>query len=193
MPLRDPRRLVSERLGEPYALDDLGRVGPAGERDADPAHSRTSARSERKLIALMARLEAEGLIETVRRGAALVGGELNHTAAAFAAFLDRPVEHRPADPAAALARGDAHALDLTAPHAAPGEPGNEAELQDADHLPVAIDNREELVRVAVDSGKRLRVARVQRRSDALAPASDRVVGEHADDRRQIVRCGAAKC
>src|SRR5260221_8237375 len=113
--------------------------------------------SQRKLIALVGRPEAEGFIETVRAGAALVRGELDQAAAAFAALLDRPFKHRPADTALARARGDAHPLDLAAPHAAPGEPGDEAELQDADHPPAALGHREELVGIALDRGKRLGV------------------------------------
>ena len=36
MPFGDPSRLVAERLGELDAVDDLGRVGSAGERDTEP-------------------------------------------------------------------------------------------------------------------------------------------------------------
>ncbi len=105
----------------------------------------------------MGRLKAKGLVKTVRGGAALVRGQLNHPAAAFAAFLDRPFEHRSADAALTLARRDAHALDLAAPHTAPRKPGDEAQLQNADHSPVAIGNHEELIGVALDRGESVAV------------------------------------
>src|SRR3979409_1287342 len=113
----------------------------------------------------MGRLKAKGLVKPVRGRAALVRGQLDQPAAAPAALLDRPFEQRPADGAAAVAGGafaggDAHALDLAAPHAAPGEPGNEAELQNADDLPATFGDDEKLVRIALDRGERLTVAGV---------------------------------
>src|SRR5580765_8019814 len=116
--------------------------------------------SEREFIALVRRPEAERLVEAVRGGPALVAGQLDEAAAAFPAFLDRPQEHRAADAGAALGLGDPYALDLAAPHAAPGQPGNEAELQDADHLSPIFGDREELVGVALDCGEGRGVARV---------------------------------
>src|ERR1700731_4490645 len=100
--------------------------------------------SERELIALMGRLKAERLVKTVRGRAALVRGQLHQSATAPAALLDRPLEHRPADAAGAFAGGDPHAFDLAAPHAAPGQAGNKAELQNADEMPAAFGNREKL-------------------------------------------------
>src|SRR5947208_5438407 len=82
----------------------------------------------------MGRLKPRGLVKTVRGGTTLVRGQLDETAAAPAALLDSPFEHRPADAAGTLAGGNAHALDLAAPHAAPSEPGNKAELQNADDI-----------------------------------------------------------
>src|SRR5260370_12604838 len=119
--------------------------------------------SERELITLVGRLKAKGLVKTVRGGAALVRGQLDQPAAAPAAFLDRPFEHRPADAAAALRGSDSHALDLAAPHAAPGEPGNKAELQNADYQAPAFGNREKPVGVALDRRERVTVAVVQLR------------------------------
>src|ERR1700724_1576652 len=148
--------------------------------------------SERELIALMGRLKAERLVKTVRGRAGLVRGQLHQPAAMPAALLDRPLEHRPANAAGAFARGDPHALDLAAPHAAPAEPGDEAELQNADDIPAAFGNREKLVRIALDRCERLVVAGVQLRAGVLAGTADRVVGEQRDDRWQIVRHGPAK-
>src|ERR1700732_1993712 len=85
--------------------------------------------SEGELIALMGRLKAKGLVKTVRGGAPLVRSQRDQPAAVPATLLDRPFEHRPADAAGAFAGGDPHAFDLAAPHGAPAEPGNEAELQ----------------------------------------------------------------
>src|ERR1700724_3373482 len=90
--------------------------------------------SERELIALMGRLKAKRLVKTVRGVAALVRGQLHQPAAAPAALLDRPLEHRPSDAAGAFAGGDPHALDLAAPHAAPAEPGDEAEWLNPDDI-----------------------------------------------------------
>src|SRR5580704_13528169 len=148
--------------------------------------------SERELIALMRRLKAKGLVKTVRARAALVRGQLDYAAAALAALLDRPLQHRPADAAAAFAGGDAHALDLAAPHAAPGEAGNKAELQNADQLTPAFGNREKLVGIALDRGESVAVAGVQLRPEVLAAAAERVVGEQRYDRFQIIRDGPAK-
>src|SRR5260221_10560964 len=106
----------------------------------------------------MGRLKAEGLVKPVRVGAALVRGELDQAAAAIAALSDRPLQHHPADAAAAFPGGDTHALYLAAPHAASGQAGDEAELQDADYLAAAFGNREKLVRVTIDRGKGIAVA-----------------------------------
>src|SRR5712691_3051346 len=97
--------------------------------------------------------------------------------------------HRPANAAAALAGGDAHALDLAAPHAAPGEPGNKAELQNADYLTPAFDYREKLVGVALDGGESVAVAIVQPCPGVLAAAADRVVGQQRYDCFQVIRRG----
>src|SRR4051812_31870467 len=129
----------------------------------------------------MGRLKAKGLVKPMRVGAALVRGQLDQTATAPAAFLDGPFEHRPADAGGAFASGDAHALDLAAPHAAPGEPGNEAELENPDDVSVAFGHREKLVRIALDRHERLVIAIVQLRPEVLAPAADRVVGEQRND------------
>jgi hypothetical protein len=51
-------------------------------------------------------------------------------------------------------RGDPHALDLTAPHALPGQAGDKAELKHADDRVVALGHREQLLRIAVDRGER---------------------------------------
>src|SRR6266403_1273798 len=48
MPLGDPGRVVAERLGELYQFDDLGRVGTAGYRDADPVHPTPALRPRRR-------------------------------------------------------------------------------------------------------------------------------------------------
>src|SRR5258708_40144319 len=98
----------------------------------------------------MGRLKAKGLVKTVRVGATLVRGQLDQPAAAPAALLDGPFEHRPADTVGAFADRDAHPLDLAAQHALPGQPRNEAKLQDADYLPTAFGNREKLVGIAPD-------------------------------------------
>src|SRR4051812_29377578 len=133
----------------------------------------------------MGRLKAKGLIEPVRINAALVRGQLDQPATTPAALLDGPFEHRPADAAGALASGDAHALDLAAPHAAPGEPGNEAELQNPDDISAAFGDREKLVRIALDRRERLAIAIVQLRPEVLALAADWVVGEQRNDRFQV--------
>src|SRR5205823_15119237 len=118
----------------------------------------------------MGRLKAEGLIEPMRVGAAFVRGQLDQTATAPAALLDGPFGHRPADAAGPFDSGDAHALDLAAPHAAPGESGNEAELQNPDDISAAFGDREQLVRIALDRRERLAVAVVQLRPEVLAAA-----------------------
>src|SRR5260370_7883907 len=153
---------------------------------------RCGTSSERELIALVGVLKAEGLVKTVRVGGALVRAKLDAPAAALAPLLDRPFDHRPADAAAAFAGGDAHALDLAAPHAAPGEPGNKAELQNADYLTPALGNREKLVGVALDRGESVVVPYVQACPGVLAFAAERVVGEQRHNRCQIVRVGPAK-
>src|SRR5204863_9574674 len=118
-------------------------------------------------------------------GAALVRGQLDQPATTPAALVDGPFEHRPADAGGALASSDAHALDLAAPHAAPGEPGNEAELQNPDDVSVAFGHREKLVRIALDRRERLPVAIVQLRPEVLAAAADWVVGEQRNDSFQV--------
>ncbi len=140
-------------------VEDVG-LGRVVQRDVGDAvalfvidrHSRSPwlalIRSERELIALVRRLKAERLIECVRPGAALVRGQLYETASARAGFRDCPLDHRPADAAAALGSGDADPFDLPAPHAAAGQPRNEAELQDADDPSVAFGDGEQLVRIA---------------------------------------------
>src|SRR5205085_4776247 len=110
-------------------------------------------RSERELIAAMRRPEAERLVKPVGMGTALVRGQLDQTATALPALSDRPFQHRPANPAAAFARGDAHALDLAAGHASAGKARDEAELQYANHSAAAFHDGEKLVRVAIDRGE----------------------------------------
>src|SRR6266699_1721276 len=110
----------------------------------------------------MGRLNAKRLVKTVRVRAALVRGQLNQPAAAPAAFLDGPFEHRPADAVGAFPGSDADPLDLAAPHALPGQSGNEAELQHADDLPAALGNHEKLVGIALDRRERVAVTWVQR-------------------------------
>src|SRR2546421_630114 len=83
-----------------------------------------------------------------RLGAPLVAGQLDKTAAAPAALRDRPFEHPAAAAAAALAGSDPHPLDLAAPHAAPGQAGDEAELQNAHYAAAARGDREQLIRIA---------------------------------------------
>ena len=56
-----------------------------------------------QLVALVRRFEAEGFVEAVGGGAALVGGQLHQAAAAFAALRDCPFDEGVADAAAALA------------------------------------------------------------------------------------------
>ena len=119
----------------------------------------------------MRRAKAKRLVELVRVGAALVRGKLDQAAAALTAFLDRPFNHRPAETTAAFVPGDAHPLDLAAPHAAPGQPGNEAELQNPDDVSAAFRDGEKLVRIALDRGECLAVAVVQPRPGVLAPAA----------------------
>src|SRR5258707_2181712 len=140
----------------------------------------------------MGRLKPKGLVKTVRGGTTLVRGQLNETAAAPAALLDSPFEHRPADAAGTLAGGNAHALDLAAPHAAPSEPGNKAELQNADDISAAFGDREELARIALDRRERLAITIVQLWAEVLAAAADRVVGEQRDDGCKVGRGGGAK-
>src|SRR5258708_409824 len=136
----------------------------------------------------MGRLKPKGLVKTVRGGTTLVRGQLDEAAAAPAALLDSPFEHRPTDAAGTLAGGNAHALDLAAPHAAPSEPGNKAELQNADYISAAFGDREELVRIVLDRRERLAIAGLQLRPRVLAAAADRVVvGEQRDDGCQVAR------
>src|SRR5436309_2276292 len=106
----------------------------------------------------MGRPEAERLVKLMRVGAALVRSKLHEPAAAFAALLDRPFQHGPADAAAAFVIGDTHALDLAAPHALAGETGDKAELQHADDSTGAFGNREKLVGIALDRGESVAVA-----------------------------------
>src|SRR5439155_11971556 len=101
----------------------------------------------------MGRLKAKGLVKTVRVRAALVRGQLHQPAAAPAALFDGPFEHRPADAAGAFAGSDADPFNLATPHALPGQPGKEAELQHADDLPAAFGNREKLVGIALNRRK----------------------------------------
>src|SRR5215211_1648170 len=108
----------------------------------------------------MGRPKAERFVEPVRVATPLVGGQLDEAAAAVAALLDRPFEHRPAEAAAALAGSDPHAFDLTAAHAAVGQPGNEAELQHADDAAVAFGHCKKLVRIPLDRGEGFAVARL---------------------------------
>src|SRR3954471_15498338 len=103
-----------------------------------PALQAERIRSERELIAPMRRPKAERLIKPMRIGAAFVGGQLHQTTAALAALFDRPLQQRPADPVAASVLGDSDALDLSAPAAAAGQAGNEAELQYADDPAAAL-------------------------------------------------------
>src|SRR5512146_1678598 len=131
--------------------------------------------SERELIALVRRPEAEGLVEAMRVGAAIVAGQLDEAAAAPAAFLDRPFEHLPPDAGAALGGCNPHALDLAAPHPAPSQTRDVTELEDADHLAAAVDDHEQLVRIALDCIERLGVAQVQAGPDSFALAPDRII------------------
>src|SRR5882672_696953 len=140
----------------------------------------------------MGRLKTKALVKTVCVDAALVGGELDEPAAAPAALLDCPFEHRPADAAGALSSGNAHALDLAARHALQAEPGNKTELQNADEMPAAVGNRENVVRIALDGRERVTVAGVQRGPGVLAAAADRVIRKQRDDPWQIVPRGPAK-
>src|SRR6266542_6777487 len=114
----------------------------------------------------MRRPKAERLIKAVRVAAPRVGGQLNEAAAAVAALLDGPFEHRRAEAAAALAASDAHAFDLAAPYAAVGQAGNKAELQHPDDATAAFGHRKKLVRVSLDRGEGFAVADVQREAGA---------------------------
>jgi hypothetical protein len=58
----------------------------------------------------MRRPEAKRLVKPVRVGPALVRGQLDQTATAVAALCNRPIQHRAANAAASLTRGDAQAL-----------------------------------------------------------------------------------
>jgi len=118
----------------------------------------------------MRRPEAERLVKPVGMGTALVRGQLNQTATALPAFFDRPFQHRPANPAAAFALGDPHAL----------------ELQYANHSAAAFGDYEKLVGVAIDRGEGIAVAGVQSRPGFLALAAKRVSGEQRYDGFQIL-------
>lgn len=80
----------------------------------------------------MGRGEAERFIEADRLRSVLVGGELNQSAAALAAKLDRVTNHQGTDAAASVSGRDADAFYLAAPHASAGEAGKKGELNTTD-------------------------------------------------------------
>src|SRR3954454_15793175 len=126
-----------------------------------PAIQAEGIRSERELIAPMRRPKAEHLVKPVRVGTAFVAAQLHQTTAALAALFDRPLQQLPADPVAASVLDDPHPLNLSAPAAAAGQAGNEAELQYADDPAAALGDGEKLVGVAVDRGEGVAVAAIE--------------------------------
>src|SRR3546814_5157948 len=85
------------------------------------------------IYALVAGDEAEPFVEAPRVGPRLVGGQLYQAAATLPAAGDGPGEHRAPDAAAAIRSGNPHALDLASPLTQARQPGNEGELEIADH------------------------------------------------------------
>ncbi|MNT72261.1 hypothetical protein D3C72_2108450 [compost metagenome] len=78
-----------------------------------------------ELHAIVAGGETQAFIEPPRIRARAVGGELDQAASLDAALFDRPFEHGAPQALAARRRGDAHALDLSAPLALTRQAGYE--------------------------------------------------------------------
>ena len=74
-------------------------------------------------------------------GPSLVGGKLHQAAPSLPALRDRPFEQPVSESFAAVARCNPDALDLTAPHAEPGETGNERDLNAADNIAARLPRR----------------------------------------------------
>ena len=94
--------------------------------------------------------EAEPLVEAVGIGAGGVGGQLHQLAVLAPGFVDRPLDEPGAQAAAALVGVDAYAFDDRAGRAAPGQPGDDRELEGADDTALAYGDDQVLVRVAAE-------------------------------------------
>ncbi len=131
----------------------------------------------------MGGLEAKGLVEPDRVGAALVGGQLHQAAAITAGLFDRPADHRPAHALSAPLAGDADTLDLGAEHAAPAQPWHHGQLQGPGDLPVDIGHDDPVTRVRRDVIERRQVRVVGHRFTA---GSQDVIGEQRHYPRQLI-------
>jgi hypothetical protein len=95
-----------------------------------------------------------------------------------ARHLDRPLDHPPAEPVAALAGGDADALDLRPQHAVPAQPGDHGQLQRPDDAPARLRDQQLVALVGRDQLERGEVGVVGR---PLAAGPDRVIGQQRHD------------
>src|SRR5579864_806419 len=139
----------------------------------------------------MAALKTEPLIEPLRIDAGLMGQQFDQLATLAAGLADRPLHELLADAAAATVRGDAHVLDQRARGALRAQARQDAKLQAADDRPLLLRDHERDVRIAREPLEGVEIRRRQRILDALARAAERIVGQHADDRPDIVATGTA--
>jgi hypothetical protein len=138
----------------------------------------------------MAGLEAEIGIEAARRRPALMHEELDQPAMPAARLGDGPAQHAPADALAAKASIDPDILDQGALGALEAQARDHRHLQIAEHRAVVrLRHHEDVARIARDCRERRLIGRGQGILDPFARAAEMIVGEQADDRRQI----AASC
>jgi hypothetical protein len=96
-----------------------------------------------------------------------------------------------ANAAAAPIGSDAHVLDQAARGALRAQARQDAELQAADDAPTLLRHHELDVRIAAQPFERIIIERVQRIFEPLAGTAEMIVGEHGDDRSDIVAAGGS--
>ena len=116
------------------------------------------------------------------RDLSLVSWTIRHRRAAL---LDRPVDHRTADPLPTQGFGHPHRLDLPAPGALEGDSGNEGELHRPDHHAALLGDDLALVGVGGDEVEGPLIRPIERQRRILALLAQRVFGEQGDDGRQV--------
>ena len=94
--------------------------------------------------------EPEALVEAGGVGAGLVGGQLVQLASLVPGFFDGPLDELGSQAAATLVRVDAYPFDDRPGRAAPGEPGNDRELERADDPALPDRHHQALVRVGAE-------------------------------------------
>jgi hypothetical protein len=127
--------------------------------------------------------EPQGLVEADGVRPPPVRRQLDQAAALPARHLDRPLDHPPAEPVAALAGGDADALDLRPQHAVPAQPGDHGQLQRPDDAPARLRDQQLVALVGRDPLERRVVGVVGR---PLAAGPDRVIGQQRHDLRHVL-------